>query len=113
LALGASRSVCRCRYRRSVTGWRVLTDWQQMLVDRRPGQLVRGLIHSDGCRFQNSGTNWSWPRYSFSQVSDDIRTVFCDACDRLGLHWTEARTTIYVSRKRDVAILDEFIGPKR
>jgi len=29
------------------------------------------------------------------------------------LHWTEARTTIYVSRKRDVAILDVFIGPKR
>jgi Homeodomain-like domain len=90
-----------------------LTDWQTTLVDRWPGQLLRGLIHSDGCRFQNTGTNWSWPRYSFSQVSDDIRTIFCDACDRLGLRWTAARTTIYVSRKADVAILDEFIGPKR
>jgi len=90
-----------------------LTDWQTTVVDRWSEQLVRGLIHSDGCRFQNSGTNWSWPRYSFKQVSDDIRGIFCDACDRLGLHWTEARTTIYVSRKRDVAILDEFVGPKR
>jgi Homeodomain-like domain len=90
-----------------------LTDWQTTLVDRWPEQLLRGLIHSDGCRFQNTGTNWSWPRYSFSQVSDDIRTMFCDACDRLGLRWTRARTTIYVSRKADVAILDEFIGPKR
>ena len=90
-----------------------LTDWQTTLVDRWPEQLLRGLIHSDGCRFQNTGTNWSWPRYAFSQVSDDIRTIFCDACDRLGLRWTAARTTIYVSRKADVAILDEFVGPKR
>jgi hypothetical protein len=91
----------------------VLTDWQTPLVDRWPQQLIRGLIHSDGCRFQNTGTNWSWPRYSFKQVSEDIRRIFCDACDRLGLRWTEARTTIYVSRKADVAILDKFIGPKR
>ena len=90
-----------------------LTDWQTTLVDRWPEQLLRGLIHSDGCRFQTTGTNWSWPRYSFSQVSDDIRTIFCDACDRLGLRWTAARTTIYVSRKADVAILYEFVGPKR
>lgn len=90
-----------------------LTDWQKTLVDRWPRELLRGLIHSDGCRFQNTGTNWSWPRYAFSQVSDDIRAIFCDACDRLALRWTAARTTIYVSRKADVAILDEFIGPKR
>jgi len=90
-----------------------LADWQRTLVDRWPEQLLRGLIQSDGCRFQNTGTNWAWPRYSFKQVSTDIRTIFCDACDRLGLHWTAARTTIYVSRKRDVAILDKFIGPKR
>jgi hypothetical protein len=89
-----------------------LTDWQTTVADQWPEQLVRGLIDSDGCRFQNSGTNWSWPRYSFKQVSAGIRGIFCDACDRLGLHWTEARTTIYVSCKRDVAILDEFVGPK-
>jgi hypothetical protein len=91
----------------------VLTVWQSRLVDRWPEQLLRGLIHSDGCRFQNTGTHWSWPRYSFKPVSDDIRTIFCEACDRLGLHWTRARTTIYISRKADVARLDEFIGPKR
>lgn len=91
----------------------VLADWQQELVDRWPEQLLRGLIHSDGCRFQNTGTNWSWPRYCFKQVSADIRNIFCYACDQLGVHWTQAKTTIYVSRKADVAILDEFIGPKR
>jgi hypothetical protein len=32
---------------------------------------------------------------------------------RTGLHWTVARPyTVYVSRKADVARLDEFVGPK-
>jgi hypothetical protein len=90
----------------------VLVDWQRDLVERHPGALLRGLIHSDGCRFINTGTNWRHPRYSFSNVSADIRRIFCDACDVLGLRWTTAPRTVYVSRKDDVARLDEFIGPK-
>ncbi len=46
-------------------------------------------------------------------------SIFCTACDRLGLHWTAAfpkdetrAVTIYVSRKDDVARMDEFVGPK-
>jgi hypothetical protein len=92
----------------------VLADWQQALIDRWPDQLVRGLIHSDGCRFLNTGRgNWCWPRYGFSNRSADIRDIFCQACDQLGVHWTTAgQYTIYVSRKADVALLDTFIGPK-
>ena len=91
-----------------------LTDWQLELVDRWPSQLVRGLIHSDGYRYLNTGRRgWVWPRYGFSQASDDIRGIFCYACDELGVHWTKSgERTIYVSRKADVAKLDEFIGPK-
>jgi len=91
-----------------------LTDWQIPLVERWPHDLLRGLIHSDGRRFQNTGTNWSSPRYRFDNVSADIRGIFCDACDRIGARWTTAdRTVVYVSRKADVAKLDTFIGPKR
>jgi hypothetical protein len=91
-----------------------MTDWQIPLVERWPHDLLRGLIHSDGCRFQNTGTNWSSPRYRFDNVSADIRGIFCDACDRIGVRWTTAsRTVVYVSRKADVAKLDTFIGPKR
>lgn len=63
----------------------------------------------------NTGrNNWAWPRYGFSQKSDDIRGIFCDACDLLGVRWTRAGTrNVYVSRKADVACLDEFIGAKR
>ena len=91
-----------------------LTEWQLALVNRAPEQLLRGLIQSDGCRFQSTGRNWSAPRYSFTNHSSDIRGIFCSACEKLGVRWTSAgRFTIYVSRKADVAILDSFIGPKR
>jgi hypothetical protein len=89
-----------------------LEPWQHELVSRSPELLLRGLIHSDGCRFINTGRKWRHPRYSFSNVSADIRRIFCDACDLLGLHWTSAPRTVYVSRVRDVARLDQFIGPK-
>jgi hypothetical protein len=91
-----------------------LTDWQVRVVDQWPGELVKGLIHSDGCRFINTGRGWVCPRYAFAQKSDDIRDIFCGACDRIGVRWTRSGTdTIYVSHKADVAYLDTFIGPKR
>jgi hypothetical protein len=91
-----------------------LADWQQGLVEQWPDQLVRGLIHSDGCRFTNTGRgNWVCPRYAFYQVSTDIQDIFCLASDLVGVHWTRSgKRTIYVSRKADVALLDTFIGPK-
>lgn len=91
-----------------------LEPWQQQLAEARPDRLLRGLIHSDGCRFRNTGRRWRWPRYAFSNRSSDIRRIFCDACETVGVHWTASgKYTIYVSRKADVATLDEFIGPKR
>lgn len=89
-----------------------LAAWQWLLVKRDPELLLKGLIHSDGSRFINSGRNWSCPRYSFSNRSQDIRDIFCRACDLVGVRYTFAPHTVYVSRKADVARLDEFIGPK-
>jgi hypothetical protein len=92
-----------------------LTAWQWELVRERPDRLLRGLLHSDGCRFRNTGRGgWAHPRYSFTNTSTDIRAIFCVACNLLGLRWTtSANRTIYVSRKDDVALLDLFVGPKR
>lgn len=90
-----------------------LTDWQRELVTRWPMLLLRGLFHSDGCRFQNTGRGWSHPRYSFANKSSDIKRIFCDTCDLVGLHWTlSGEKTVYVSRKADVALLDRFVGQK-
>ena len=55
---------------------------------------------------------WRNPRYAFSNLSLDIRRIFTDTCDLLGLHWTTSSRTVYVSRKADVARMDRFIGPK-
>jgi Homeodomain-like domain len=92
-----------------------LAPWQWALVSQRPDLLLRGLLHSDGCRFQNTGRGgWSHPRYAFANASHDIRAIFCVTCELLGLRWTaSAGRTIYVSRKDDVALLDLFVGPKR
>ena len=92
-----------------------LAAWQWELVRKRPDLLLRGLLHSDGCRFINTGRGgWAHPRYSFDNRSDGIRSIFCAACDLLGLRWTASgERTIYVSRKDDVALLDLFVGPKR
>lgn len=104
------------------THWIWLRPWQQELTERWPEALLRGLIQSDGCRFQNTSGHsdtWSAPRYAFTNVSTDITGIFCTACDKLGLRWTDAwmktgsKVVIYVSRKDDVARMDEFIGPKR
>lgn len=98
-----------------------LARWQQALAERWPEQLLKGMIQSDGCRFINTGRGgWRQPRYVFSNVSTDVTSIFCSACDCLGLRWTDAfpksetaAVAIYVSRKEDVARLDEFVGPKR
>jgi hypothetical protein len=90
-----------------------LVDWQIELVRRRPDLLLRGLIHSDGCRFMNTGRGgWRHPRYVFSNQSADILQIFRDACDMFGVRWTNSRNAVYVSRVADVARLDEVIGPK-
>lgn len=91
-----------------------LGSWQEEIVRRAPHLLLRGLIHSDGCRFFNTGRGgWRHPRYAFRNRSEGVRRIFCDACDLLGLRWTLSGEVVYVSRRDDVARLDEFIGPKR
>jgi len=100
----------------------VLADWQRAIVDRFPEQFLRGLIHSDGCRTINRFTTklpsgrvaeYEYPRYFFSNLSADIRALFCEYCERLGVRWTQSNhRNISVSHRRSVAILDAFIGPK-
>jgi hypothetical protein len=99
-----------------------LAEWQQEIVDEHPGRFVRGLIHSDGCRSVNRFTTtlpsgrvaeYAYPRYFFSNLSGDIRALFCAACDRLGVRWTQSNPrNISIAHRRSVAALDAFVGPK-
>src|SRR3954469_18891892 len=65
-----------------------LTDWQCGIVACEPGRFLRGLIHTDGWRGLNrvhvKGRDCAYPRYQFSNRSDDIRRLFTDTCDLLG-----------------------------
>ncbi|MBA2327591.1 MAG: hypothetical protein H0V95_13235 [Actinobacteria bacterium] len=100
----------------------MLLRWQERIAyDLHPELLIRGLIHSDGCRCINrvtsrteSGPNtYEYPRYFFTNVSGHIRGIFLGACRRLGIdyHYNQP-TSISIARRESVALLDSFVGPK-
>jgi hypothetical protein len=96
----------------------VLVGWQRDAVERHTEAFLRGLVHSDGCRATNTvhrrGRTYAYPRYQFCNASEDIRRLFTDACDRLGVRWTQMNArNVSVARRAGVARLDAFIGPKR
>ncbi|MBY8876644.1 transcriptional regulator [Actinacidiphila acidipaludis] len=102
-----------------------LEPWQQEIVGAHPWEFVKGLIDSDGCRI----TNWTertvagvrkryeYPRYFFTNTSADIRRLFTDTLDSLGVAWTETRRrggayNVSVARRASVAEMDRHVGPK-
>jgi hypothetical protein len=100
-----------------------LVPWQRALTRRWPQALLRGLIHSDGSRVLNrfstalpSGRvgTYSYVRYFFTNYSADIRAIFCEHCDLLGIRWTQSSfKNISVASRPSVELLDSFVGPKR
>jgi hypothetical protein len=47
------------------------------------------------------------------QPLEDIRRLFCESCERLGLRWTQSNhRNISVSHRTSVALLDENVGPR-
>ena len=91
-----------------------LAEWQRELVARERRAFIRGLIHSDGCRTVANDRGVSSVRYHFSNKSEDIKDIYCESLDALGVDWTRpSQRDVAVYRKRSTALLDEFVGPKR
>lgn len=95
----------------------ILEPWQRDVVRVHPKLLLRGLIQSDGSRHLNTivrpPKRHQYVRYEFSNASDDIRGIFTDTCDALGVHWTQMNArNVSIARRDDVAFLDTFIGAK-
>ncbi|WP_433798870.1 helix-turn-helix domain-containing protein [Actinomycetospora sp. CA-084318] len=97
----------------------VLAPWQDRVAREHAGRLLRGLIHSDGCRITNwarprpDGKRYDYPRYWFSNHSTDILDICSRALDEIGVEHRRPRwNAISVARKASVARLDEFVGPK-
>jgi hypothetical protein len=99
-----------------------LEPWQREIVDRFPREFLRGLLHSDGCRTVNrfktalpSGrmAEYAYPRWFFSNRSADIRNLFCEYCERLGIRWTQSNPrNISISHRTSVAVVDSFVPVK-
>nr|WP_067077639.1 hypothetical protein [Streptomyces hygroscopicus] len=98
-----------------------LEPWQQEIVSTHPWEFVRGLVHSDGCRITNWTTKivggerrrYEYPRYFFTNKSDDIRRLFTDTLDQLGVAWRQTNAwNISVARRASVALMDAHVGPK-
>jgi hypothetical protein len=95
-----------------------LKDWQREITHDHPKQLIRGLLHSDGSRYvavqRRHGREYRYVRYGFTNLSEDIKAIFCHHLDLLGIQWTRASSkNIAIARRSAVAKLDEFVGPKR
>ena len=91
-----------------------LSPWQVDLVNRDRWPLIKGLIHSDGCRVVANDRGVRSVRYHFSNLSEDIKQIYCESLDSVGIRWTRpCDRQIAVYRKAAVASMDEFIGPKR
>ncbi|MEW2156668.1 helix-turn-helix domain-containing protein [Streptomyces sp. NPDC007189] len=103
----------------------VLEPWQQAIVDAHPWEFIRGLIHSDGCRITNWTTRvvagerkrYEYPRYFFTNKSEDIRDLYTSTLDKLGVEWTHCTRdgspyNISVAKKTSVALMDTHVGPK-
>jgi hypothetical protein len=97
-----------------------LEDWQREIIQEQPIAFLRGLLHSDGCRFTNWATRevagerkrYEYGRWMFSNNSPDIMRWCQDALDLLGVRWTMPRwNCLSVAARAGVATLDEMIGP--
>ena len=95
-----------------------LEPWQRWIaIERHPQLLLRGLVHSDGCRINNRvrvrGKWYVYTRYMFTNHSDDIRGMFEEACERAGIEWRQMNQwTLSVAKRESVDKMDQFIGPK-
>ena len=75
-------------------------------------------MHSDGCRSVNTikhpKKTYVYPRYLFTNLSQDINQIFCRVCDLLGIEWRTMNVkAISIARCESVALMDEVVGPKR
>jgi hypothetical protein len=95
--------------------------WQWQVVERHPGDFLRGLFHSDGARVANWATRtvagetkrYDYARWQFVNRSEQILGWCTDALELVEVPWRRSgRWTVSVSTRAAVARLDELVGPK-
>jgi hypothetical protein len=90
-----------------------LTDWQIQIETEHPFDLLRGLLDSDGSRFDRKVDGKTYPAYEFSNESADIRDIFCRLARAVGLGFTLPKANVVsIARRQHVAVLDLNVPPK-
>ncbi len=90
-----------------------LMEWQRKIIERYPKDFLRGLIHSDGCRYNNKFNGVKYPAYNFSNSSEDIMNLFTWVCNLLGIKCRRGNeTNMAITRRGPVKFMDSFIGAK-
>jgi hypothetical protein len=86
---------------------------ERAIVIAEPMSFLRGLIESDGRRFDRVVGGRTYGAYEFTNLSKDIIGLFTWTCDLLGLRYSRpSPVDVSIARRREVTLLDEFIGPK-
>ena len=91
----------------------VLEQWQRDLVREAPWSFLRGLVHSDGCFFINRTGPYAYLSSEFCNLSPDIRALFTEACDAVGVQYRVNGNRVRIYRRESVALMAAFVGLKR
>ncbi len=104
-----------------------LLPWQQDIVNRHPAALLRGLIQTDGCRYNHRVGKQIYVKYNFTNCSKDIVDIVQNVSQLLGLTPTihsrpsvsptgkltgATKHTLTYNKRADVKILETIIGAK-
>lgn len=99
----------------------VLEDWQRPSTPADHGELIRGLMHSDGCRFinpvlrrlGNRTRRYEYVRYVFTNASPDIRAILCASLDALDIEWAMMNErNVSIARRESVLAMEAIVGLK-
>lgn len=84
-----------------------LREWQRNIIQDNLSPFLRGLVASDGGRFDRWVKGRNYPAYDFSNESTDIIRIFCWAADLFGIHYTlPDHSSVSIARRADVHRLD-------
>lgn len=92
-----------------------LQDWQKEIIEEYPKPFIKGLIISDGCRYEKISPILKkvYIRYEFTNISQDIKDIFQWACSLIGVSTRVSNyKNIAVCKIKDNQIMESFIGKK-
>jgi hypothetical protein len=96
----------------------VFADWQKKIVQEFPEEFIRGCIQSDGCIYNQKVNGKVYPRYAFTNMSEDIIDMLLWSLSLVGIEkakWqnkTNKKFVVQNFRERDFFILQGIINKK-